>query len=102
MGEQPQQEAENHHTRRAEPGELAQTINRRDPQHVQGDGAAEQQVPVIPGVNRLPVAAGILGRLERELQHAHVRAHGGQVDVEGVENAAGRLLEMVDSFAPAE
>src|SRR5205085_2124907 len=87
------------YARRSQPGQFTEAVNRSDSQDVQRDGPSEEQMFVIPGVNRLTASANVLGGLQGELKHSHVRSDGGQVNVESIQNAARRRLQIVQSLA---
>src|SRR5436190_9076189 len=99
MSKQSEEKTEQHDARGTKPRQLAQPIDRCDAEHVERNGLSEEQAFVIPRIDCLAVAASVLRRLQREFQHPNVRADGREIDVERVENSAGRRLKIVESFA---
>ena len=99
MGNQSKQKAKHDHARRPKPGQFSKTVNRCDTQDIEGYGPAEKEILVIPSVNRLTIAACEMRRLQREFQHAHVRADRRQINVKRFQNTARRCLQVVESLA---
>jgi hypothetical protein len=57
-------ESENHHAGWTQPREFAQSVDRRDTEHIERDRASEQQALVIPRVKRLSVSPDVPGWLQ--------------------------------------
>src|SRR3954468_22043823 len=95
----PEHEPQRDHADRPEPRELAEAIQRRDAQHVQRDRPAEHETLVIPDISRRLRRALEARRLERKLEHPHVRSVRAQLDLELIEDLSRRRLKRVEPFA---